>query len=335
MSYKLDMEKAQSPMLEINKKGKKATLVHYNEYDDKYYEITEVIGIVTKIKERGEKGQISRIEVMFAQNKIAETAIFIDKYVVEGSIISLLGYFIDYGEYGLKFSAKGGSCIFRNNLKDLYVDQNINVLRVYKTGICLGLSKVEMPKTYTRNSNIKKIEGLPNFYCVEEEYPIISEKQQDIINTALSKMNGRAKGNVGITCEQPVEDVPDFDDAAYYKNSIQNQVVQNQCPQNKEIIAPSIANEENALVKDVDSSIRQIEAIPNLPNETTSTNINNEQNSIIEDVDSNVEEQEEIISNEEKINELRALAEKANKAGETIREIWNSQKSDSQKSIDN
>lgn len=211
MSYRSGVEKIQEIVIQNLKENKKAVILFYNSNNDKYFEVKEYIGIVTKVIERGQKGEISKLEVMFAENKKAQTNVFIDDSIVEGSLISLIGYFIDYGNFGTVFTAKGGVNEVLTTLKDTYLASKLNVNKIYKTGIIFELSKMEFPKEYTREVKINKIDGLSNFYYTEE---LVSQQNiEEKINSVLKNIGYvRNDPSVISNVENEEEDFVDIDE---------------------------------------------------------------------------------------------------------------------------
>lgn len=228
MSYRNSSENSQDVVIPALKEGKKPVILFNNGNNDNYVEVKEFIGIVTKIIERGQKGEISKIEVMFAENKKAQTNVFIDDTVVEGSLISLIGYFVEYGSWGLSFSAKGGSNEILLNLRDLYLDGKLNVNKIYRTGLIFELSKVTFPKEYKRNEKINKIQGLPNFYYIVEDYDIqqtVGEKVENVLN----KMHGYVKNDPSVISNiTNEEDINQYDKLDEIENKLNNEKIHNQ-----------------------------------------------------------------------------------------------------------
>lgn len=226
MSYRTKLENIQDIVIRNLKQDKKTVLLFNNGNNDNYVEIKEFIGIVTKIIERGQKGEISKIEVMFAENKKAETNVFIDDTIVEGSLISLIGYFVDYGSWGLSFTAKGGSNEILTTLKDTYLANKLNVNKIYRTGLIFELSKVEFPKEYSRSEKINKIEGLTNFYYIVEDYDILQNNEQKI-NAVLRNM-GYIKNDPSIESNLATEDeILNFDKLDKLEDDISNEKIYN------------------------------------------------------------------------------------------------------------
>lgn len=227
MSYRTRIEKIHDIVISSIKEGKKPVILFNNGNNDKYVEVKEFIGIVTKIIERGQKGEISKIEVMFAENKKAETNVFIDDTIVEGSLISLIGYFVDYGSWGLSFTAKGGSNEILTTLKDTYLANKLNVNKIYRTGLIFELSKVEFPKEYSRSEKINKIEGLTNFYYIVEDYNILQNNEQKL-NTVLRNM-GFIKNDPSIESNLATEDeILNFEQLDKLEDNISNEKIHNQ-----------------------------------------------------------------------------------------------------------
>lgn len=227
MAYKIGSENIQDIVISSLKEGKKPIILFYNGNNDKFYEVKEFVGIVTQIIKRGQKGEISKIEVMFAENKKAETMVFIDDNIVEGSLISLIGYFLDYGSWGLCFTAKCGSNEVLTTLKDTYLANKLNVNKIYRTGLIFELSKVELPKEYSRSEKISKIEGLQNFYYMVEDYNV-QQNNEPKVNSILRNM-GYVKNDPNIISEpEKAEDMPNFEEIDKLEDNMYNEKIHNQ-----------------------------------------------------------------------------------------------------------
>lgn len=250
MAYKNESDKSQDVVIQALKEGKKPVVLFNNGNNDKFYEVKEFIGIVSKIIEKGGKGQISKIEVMFAENKKAQTNVFIDDTIVEGSLISLIGYFVDYGSWGLSFTAKGGSNEVLLNLRNVYLEGKLNVNKIYRTGLIFELSKVELPKEYNKSEKINKIEGLPNFYYIVEDYDILQTVDEKIKNT-LNKMNGFVKNDPSVIMNvENEEDVNQYNKLEELENNLYNKNLNNSSETNnieRDTLDKVIQNSKNDL----------------------------------------------------------------------------------------
>ena len=207
MSYKYGTDRFQTKLIESAKEGKRAILLY--EHNSQYYEIKEYIGIVTKIIERGNQNQISKLEILFNDNKKVTTVGYIDELVEEGCLVSVQGYFTDFPYSGIQFHCKAGISGIILNANETEYKKGFNDYKIYRMGIIFELSKVEISPIHTKEEHIEPMEGLSNFYYLIEDIQNEEEKTNDFINNITQRTFKKSRVRYS---DPNVEDYPDFNE---------------------------------------------------------------------------------------------------------------------------
>lgn len=207
MSYKYGTDRFQTKLIESAKEGKRAILLY--EHNSQYYEIKEYIGIVTKIIERGNQNQISKLEILFNDNKKVTTVGYIDELVEEGCLVSVQGYFTDFPYSGIQFHCKAGINGIILNVNETEYKNGFNDYKTYRMGVIFELSKVEISPIHTDKEDIKPMDGLTNFYYLIEDIQNEEEKTNDFINNITQRTFKKSRVRYS---DPNVEDYPDFNE---------------------------------------------------------------------------------------------------------------------------
>lgn len=207
MSYKFGTERFQTKLIESAKDGKRAILLYEN--NSQYFEIKEYIGVVTKIIEKGNQNQISKLEILFNDNKKIITVGFIDNLVEEGSLVSVQGYFTDFPYSGIQFHCKAGINGIILNANETEYKNGFNDYKTYRIGVIFELSKVEISPIHTDKEDIKPMDGLTNFYYLVEDIQNEEEKTNNFINNITQRTFKKSRVRYS---DPNVEDYPDFNE---------------------------------------------------------------------------------------------------------------------------
>lgn len=205
MSYKVALYGTKNFNEESLKNGKESKLA-YKE-GSQYKEIKEFITCASKVYPAKE-GQMNQVTLLFANGQKANTFLHTNNKIMEGQIISVIGYFIKT-PFGLEFKARAGSNPVIVNAREL---GNFNVTYSHRMGIVTGLSKVEMPEIYSGNENLIPIEGT-NFYYLIRDIEVETEEEFDLDeNSADVRHTNYINTNMYGSDTAEVEDFVDVDE---------------------------------------------------------------------------------------------------------------------------
>ena len=180
MAYKKGVEKIPHIIKEAISENKDVVFLIKTK-EKEFRRITEYVAFVERL-EKGQKDEMAKLTLRFANNTAVETIAYIDKMIEENCFISLWGYFDIFNDK-VCFYCKGGCQRILSRLDEMEL---INVEYPYRMGIA-ELSEIKILDVYENTSNIKQIEDSDIYYIKEKNKNNINSEEENVINTRICK----------------------------------------------------------------------------------------------------------------------------------------------------